>query len=71
MPRPATSGEGVLQRPGRDPDPMTLRRCTVEHPFGRVKAGMGHADFLTRRLKTVRSEVALIGIRQLMQAIQG
>ncbi len=32
---------------------------------------MGHADFLTRRLKTVRREVALIGIRQLMQAIQG
>lgn len=41
VPRPGRSGKGVWQRLGRDPDPMTLRRCTVEHPFGRVKAGMG------------------------------
>ncbi|WP_423805182.1 hypothetical protein [Paracoccus hibiscisoli] len=40
VPRPARSGEGVWQRLDRDPDPMTLRRCAVEHPFGRVKAGM-------------------------------
>jgi len=25
-------------RLGGDPDPMTLRRCTVEHPFGTIKA---------------------------------
>ena len=25
-------------RLSRDPDPMTLRRCTVEHPFGTIKA---------------------------------
>jgi len=71
VPRPARSGEGVWHRLGRDPDPMTLRRCTVEHPFGGIKAGMARADVVTGRLKTVRSEVALIGIRQLMQAIQG
>lgn len=61
---------------------MTLRRCTVEHPFGTLKAWMGHTHFLTRRLKNVRTEmalnvlaynikrvVALIGIRGLMRAI--
>lgn len=74
--------DAAKQRLGRDPDPMTLRRCTVEHPFGTIKAWMGHTHFLTRRLKNVRSEmalqvlaynikrmVALIGIRRLMQAI--
>lgn len=65
VPRPAKSGEGAWQRLGRDPDPMTLRRRTVEHPFGRIKAGMRHTHFQTRRLKTVRSQVALI------QAIPG
>ncbi|PTW47765.1 DDE family transposase [Rhodovulum kholense] len=61
---------------------MSPRRCTVEHPFGTLKARMGHTHFLTRRLKNVRSEmalnvlaynikrvVALIGIRGLMRAI--
>ena len=75
--------DDARQRLGRDPDPMTLRRCTVEHPFGTIKAWMGHTHFLTRRLKNVRSEmalqvlaynikrmVALIGIPRLMQAIQ-
>ncbi|SCY87079.1 Transposase DDE domain-containing protein [Paracoccus tibetensis] len=60
-----------------------LHRCTVEHPFGTIKAWMGAAHFLTRRLRNVRSEMALqalaynikrmvvlIGIRRLMQAIQ-
>jgi hypothetical protein len=71
-------------RLGRDPDPMTLRRCTVEHPFGTIKAWMGATHFLTRSLKNVRTEMALnvlaynikrmaslIGIRRLMQAIPG
>lgn len=71
-------------RLGRDPDPMTLRRCTVEHPFGTIKAWMGATHFLTRRLKNVRSEMALnvlaynikrmaalIGIRGLIAAFPG
>ena len=54
----------------------------VEHPFGTLKAWMGHTHFLTRRLKNVRTEmalnvlaynikrvVALIGIQGLMRAI--
>ena len=63
-------------------DPMTLRRSTVEHPFGTIKAWMGATHFLTRRLSGVRTEmalnvlaynikrmVALIGIRRMIAAI--
>lgn len=39
--------------------PMMTRRSTVEHPFGTIKAWIGHTHFLTRRLENVRSEVAL------------
>lgn len=46
-------------RLGQDPHYMTLRRCTVEQPFGTIKLWMGRAHFLTRRLKNVRSEMAL------------
>lgn len=38
---------------------MTLRSCTVEHPFVTIKAWMGATHFLTRRLKNVRTEIAL------------
>lgn len=74
--------DAMRERLSRDTDPTTLRRCTVEHPFGTIKAWMGHAHFLTRTLKNVRTEMALnvlaynikrvislIGIRRLMQAI--
>lgn len=44
---------------GRNPDPVTLRRCTVEHPFGTTKAWMGHAPCLTRQRKNVRTKMAL------------
>ncbi len=63
---------------------MTLRRSTVEHPFGTIKASMGATHFLMRRLKNVRTEmalnvlaynikrmVALVGIKGLMAAIPG
>ena len=72
----------MRSRLGRDPDPMTLRRCTVEHPFGTIKAWMGSTHFQMRRLKNVRTEMALhvlaynikravniIGVRQLMTAM--
>lgn len=62
---------------------MTLRCCTVEHPFGTIKAWMGGTHFLTRRLKNVRSEmalnilaynikrmIALLGVRGLMRVMQ-
>ena len=62
---------------------MTVRRSTVEHPFGTIKAWMGATHFLTRRLPNVKTEmalnvlaynikrmVALIGIRNFLAAIR-
>jgi hypothetical protein len=74
--------DAMRDRLKRDPDPMTLRRCTVEHPFGTIEAWMGATHFLTRRLRGVSTEmalnvlaynikrmVALIGIRRLIAGI--
>ena len=41
------------------PDLMRTRRCTVEHPFGTIKAWMGATHFQMRRLRNVRTEMAL------------
>ena len=74
--------DAMRERLGGQADLLTLRCCTVEHPFGTLKAGKGHTHFLTRGLKDVSTEmalnvlaynikrvVALIGIRGLMRAI--
>ncbi|WP_352748373.1 transposase [Mesorhizobium sp. M0615] len=37
---------------------MTIRRCTVEHPFGTIKR-MSGGRFLTRGLRAVKAEAAL------------
>jgi hypothetical protein len=73
--------EEMRQRLSRGPDPMTLRRCTVEHPFGTIKAWMGATRFQMRGLKNVRTEMALhilaynikrmislVGVRRLLSA---
>ena len=41
------------------PDAMRLRRQTVEHVFGTLKAWMGSSHFLTRTLPRVRTEMSL------------
>ena len=41
------------------PDSMKIRRQTVEHPFGTIKAWMGATHFLTRRLEHVSTEMSL------------
>ena len=41
------------------PDMMLLRKQTVEHPFGTIKAWMGATHFLTRGLKNVGTEMNL------------
>ena len=41
------------------PDLMRTRRCTVELPFGTIKAWMGATHFQMRRLRNVRTEMAL------------
>jgi hypothetical protein len=41
------------------PDLAAIRRRTVEHPFGTVKAWMGATHFLTKTLPKVRTEMSL------------
>ena len=38
---------------------MRIRRETVKHPFGTIKARMGATHFLMKRLKNVATEMAL------------
>src|SRR4249920_1848127 len=51
--------EKVQQRLDRNPDKMTLRRQTAEHPFGTIKCWMGATHFLMRGLPKVATEMAL------------
>ena len=75
--------EAVQRRLDENPAAMRQRRETVEHPFGTIKCWMGATHFLMKRLKNVRTEMALsvlaynltrvmniIGIRPLMAAIR-
>jgi hypothetical protein len=75
--------EDVQARLDRNPEKMRLRRQTVEHPFGTIKSWMGSAHFLMKRLKNVRTEMALhilaynmkrvmriVGVGGLMEAIR-
>src|SRR5208283_3843939 len=55
--------EAVLDRMqarlDRMPEAMTIRRQTVEHPFGTLKAWMGSTHFLTKTLEKVKTEMSL------------
>jgi IS5 family transposase len=42
-----------------DPSLITIRRCTVEHPFGTIKRMSGGGRILTRGLRAVKAEAAL------------
>ena len=78
--------EAVLERAqarlDRNPDAMGIRRATVEHPFGTLKAWMGSTHFLTKTLDRVSTEMSLhvlaynmkrmmniIGTKSLIEAI--
>jgi len=65
------------------PRAMRERRSLVEHPFGTIKAWMGHTHFLTKRLPNVKTEISLhilaynmkrvmavLGTKPLMNAIR-
>ena len=41
------------------PGAMRARRTLVEHPFGTIKAWMGHTHFLMKRLSNVKTEISL------------
>lgn len=75
--------DAMLQRLEDAPDSMSIRRRTVEHPFGTLKAWMGHTHFLTKGLENVSTEmslsvlaynlkrmIAIMGVKPLMAAIQ-
>jgi len=72
----------MRERMSHTPALMAVRRSTVEHPFGTIKAWMGATHFRMRTLKNVRTEMAfhvlaynikrminLIGVRGLLAAI--
>ena len=78
--------EAVLDRMqarlDRMPEAMIIRRQTVEHPFGTLKAWMGSTHFLTKTLAKVKTEMSLhvlaynmkrminiFGVKPLMQAV--
>jgi transposase len=78
--------EAVLERAqvrlDHHPDAMRIRRATVEHPFGTLKAWMGSTHFLTKTLDRVSTEMSLhvlaynmkrmmniIGTKSLIEAI--
>lgn len=51
--------DAMQQRLDQDPDKMRIRRQTVEHPFGTLKAWMGSTHFLMRTLSHVSTEMSL------------
>ncbi len=75
--------DAMQQRLDREPDAMRIRRQTVEHVFGTLKAWMGATHFKTKRLKNVAAEmslqvlaynlkrvIAILGVRPLISSIQ-
>jgi hypothetical protein len=49
----------MQKRLDRTPQASRLRRQTVEHPFGTLKAWMGVTHFLTKTLPCVSTEMSL------------
>lgn len=75
--------EAMQRRLDREPRAMRIRRQTVEHVFGTIKAWMGATHFKTRRMKNVAGEMSLhvlaynlrraisiLGVRPLIAAMQ-
>jgi transposase len=51
--------EQMQARLDHAPEMMRIRRQTVEHPFGTIKAWMGATHFLTRTIEKVSTEMSL------------
>jgi len=75
--------DAMQDRLDRKLDAMRIRRATVEHPFGTLKAWMGATHFKTKTLNKVRTEmslyvlaynlkrvIAILGAAPLMQAMR-
>jgi transposase len=52
--------EAMHTRAMADPAAMKRRRVLAEHPFGCIKAMMGHPKFVVRGLEKAKAELALI-----------
>ncbi len=77
------SPDGQVSLTDPDARAMRERRSLVEHPFGTIKAWMGHTHFLMKRLPNVKTEISLhilaynkkrvmavLGTKPLMEAIR-
>jgi transposase len=75
--------EALEARLDKEPERMRVRRQTAEHPFGTLKAWMGHTHFQMKTLKHVSTEMSLhvlaynlkrvmniLGAKPLIRAIQ-
>src|SRR5260221_7062637 len=75
--------DAMQDRLDRAPRAMRIRRSTVEHPFGTIKAWMGATHFKTKTLEKVRTEmslyvlaynlkrvIAILGAQSLMEAMR-
>jgi transposase len=75
--------DAMQDRLDRTPHAMRIRRATVEHAFGTLKAWMGATHFRTRTLERVKTEmslhvlaynlkrvIAILGAQPLMQAMR-
>jgi hypothetical protein len=75
--------DNIERRLEEKPDAMQVRRSTVEHPFGTLKAWMGYTHFLTLTREKVAAKMSLhvlaynfkrvlkiIGIAPLMAALR-
>ena len=61
--------EAMQRRLDRTPEASRLRRQTVEHPFGTLKAWMGATHFLTKTLPRVSTERFCITMASNSEAI--
>jgi hypothetical protein len=63
----------MQQRLDRTPQASKLRRQTVEHTFGTLKAWMGATHFLTKTLPRVSTEMSLhvlaYNLKRMMQIL--
>jgi transposase len=75
--------DAMQERLDRKPKAMRIRRATVEHAFGTLKAWMGATHFKTRTLEKVQTEmslhvlaynlkrmIAMLGVGPLIQAMR-
>jgi transposase len=75
--------DAMQARLDRKPEAMRIRRATVEHAFGTLKAWMGATHFKTRTLERVQTEmslhvlaynlkrmIAILGVAPLIQAMR-